>query len=295
METKKNEPPLETITGFWFPLTFGGVALAGRQSAVRFWSFAILMAAACAACLVWFLNTTWNPVIEQSISRMMDGAEMRGGAFKWPGTAPVVVLGYNSFLGIVVNLDTARVPGQVADLQVELTPGYWRTSSLLGYLSWPYPKSWTWNMNRTNLDPWWGAWKPTAWAVAGLLVVFCLLATWSALAVLYSLPIRLAAKIFRRPTNWRDARRMAFAALWPGAIWTMAALGIYGLQHINLVIFLVAFGLHFVVGWIYLLLAVFWLPKTTSASRKSPKNPFGDQASAKPSLKPRENPFAGRG
>ena len=76
----------------------------------------------------------------------------------------------------------------------------------------------------------------------------------------------------------------------PGALFFTIAIALYGLGQLRLIELVAAWGMHFVIGWIFLIGAVFKLPP------RSNKNPFDkskieeEEESEKPAPR-KKNPF----
>ena len=232
----------------------------------------LLVALLTAAETIWFLNTAWLPSIEKAISRLPSEGELRFGVLDWKGASPVI-LAEGPFLAIAVDMNLTGEGQAAADLQVEFGRTACRFTSFLGILQSPYPGSWLLPFNRTVLEPWWGAWKPAVLAGAAALVVIALLVSWSMLAAVYWLPVWLAGFISNREMTGRGSFRLAGAALMPGAVFMIAGIFAYGIGVIDLMRLAAAFGAHFVIGWLYLLLALLKLPRHPEATGRG--NPFG--------------------
>jgi hypothetical protein len=144
---------------------------------------------------------------------------------------------------------------------------------LAGCWRFSYPKGWTIPLNRLKLDAWWGAWRPVIAVGIGLSVVAGLWLSWTLMAWVYAVVVRLVAFFWHRQLSLSGAWRLAMAALMPGALWMSAAISLYGLRQMDLTGWLFAFGLHFVIGWIYLLGAPLRLPHRHSPGIL-PVNPF---------------------
>jgi hypothetical protein len=93
------------------------------------------------------------------------------------------------------------------------------------------------------------------------------------LATLYFLPARLAAFFADRDLNVTQSWRLSGAAQLPGSLLLTFAIILYALACLDLPLLGLAVALHFLVGWIYLGLAIFRLPR---AQRKelAKTNPF---------------------
>ena len=176
-------------------------------------------------------------------------------------------------MALVVDLDHEADLGHEADLCVEFGQRDVRLLSLLGYVDLTYPPVWVVAANRSDLKPWWGAWRPAILAATGGAVVVGLEALWCMLASVYCLPVWLVAFYANRDLSLRRAWRLAAAALMPGALLMTAAVLFYGLGWLDLVRFGLGVALHFLVGWIYLCVSPLFLPAEAGA-RAIRRNPF---------------------
>jgi hypothetical protein len=79
--------------------------------------------------------------------------------------------------------------------------------------------------------------------------------------MIYLGPLWLIAFFSDRKLTLIQGWRLAGACLLPGALGLLAALTAYASGLLDLVQLLLAFALHFVVGWIYLGLSLFALPR----------------------------------
>jgi uncharacterized membrane protein YgdD (TMEM256/DUF423 family) len=64
--------------------------------------------------------------------------------------------------------------------------------------------------------------------------------------------------------------RLAGAALMPGALLLSASLVAYGLSLCDLVQLCFAFGMHFVIGWVYLFVSPLFLNRALTADKNNP-------------------------
>lgn len=252
------------------PLTFGGVA-GVSHSWSRLLLIQISIAVLVAAAIVWLLFSAWVPVVNEAIVRLPTDGSIHNGTLYWHG-APLTNLASGKFLSIAVNLGGGDETGSEADLQWELGRNDLRMRSILGYIALPYPRGWIMALNRVELEPWWGAWKPALLVAIGASVVVVLFASWSLLATAYCLPAWIIGYFADRRLSWTRAWRVSAAALLPGALLLTCAIVAYSLQAINLIQLMAAWIVHFAIGWIYLLGAPFRVPAIQA--RKKNKNPF---------------------
>lgn len=255
----------------WQPLTPKGIAsfagaTFGRVLVVQF-VFALLASAS----VLWFLTRDWFPIITQAIKQMPEEGEIRSGRLTWNGDSPVS-LADNRFLAVAVDLEhegQARSPAHVA---VEFGEREVRTFSLLGYIDQRYPPNWWLGFNRTEANPWWGAWAPPILGIVAILVIASLLVCWAVLATIYAGPTWLVGFFTNRNLSLGGSWRLAGAALMPGCVLMMVTVFVYGLGFLDLVRLGVAFAAHFVVAWVYIGLSIRKVPLHPEVAAKA--NPF---------------------
>ena len=148
-----------------------------------------------------------------------------------------------------------------------------RLFSLLGFLPLAYPEDQVVAFNRTELEPWWGAWAPAILALVLLGMTGGLMLIWAVLATVYFLPAWLLGFFANRAVSFGGSWRLAGAALLPGALFMCGALVLYGFGALDLVRLAVAVGVHFIIGWGYVIASPFWLPRHPAA-KAGPANPF---------------------
>jgi hypothetical protein len=264
--------PVQTRAGAWQPLTPRGVAAFAGAPLSRLLLVEVILAVATAAAVAWFLHADWFPTIREATRQLPAQGEIRGGRLQWTGDSPQV-LAEGHFLAFTVDLDhggSVRLP---AHLLVEFGREDVRLFSLLGYAACPYPADWIVAFNRSELEPWWGAWEPViAWIAAGV-VVAVLMASWALLATLYASAVWLTGFFTNRKLNLRASWKIAGAALMPGALLMIAGIVCYGAGALDLVKLGAISGAHVVLGWIYVLASPLLAPRL-SAVAATPYNPF---------------------
>ncbi len=274
-----------TKTPVWQPLTFSGVASFARARWTRLLLLQSIVAVFIVSIVVVFLGRCWFPVMTQAVQGLSDFGAVRGARLAWPHTE-AVVLAENRFLGLVVDLEESGSTGQVADLQLKFTRERIKVVSLFGYTSFPYPGGVEIELNRQTLDPWWNAWRPAFVFGGAFATVLFLVASWSVLSVVYALPVRVLAWLAGRVASLGKSWRIASAALLPGAAWMGGAMLLYALEHLSLIGLGVAFGLHFVVGWVYVIGAPFCLPRQAQDALTNGHNPFTPASAVEKSAAP---------
>lgn len=258
------------------PLTFRGVAVVAQLFPWRFWMVETVVALCAALSVGWFIQSDWLPVVGSAIVSLPERSRIESGALVGFGQKAVRLAG-NDYLAVTVVPSFSNGLGQTSDVQIEFHPTECRIGSLLGYCALPYPQGWVFELNRAELEPWWGAWYPVLVAGAGLGTLLVVNLAWWLLALLYLKPVRWIARAAGIYPHNRILWHLAVASQIPGALFLSAALILYGWNLIPLAGFLFAFLLHFVIAWPYLLMSPLFLSKSTAISSpgKSPKNPFG--------------------
>jgi hypothetical protein len=243
----------------------------------RLWLVQLIVAIAAGGTLVWFIATAWEPSIREGIRRLPNQGGVRGGQLEWPDVGNTR-LAEGRFLTWMATPGVESNPGQVSDLQVEFGDAAVKVRSFFGFVALPYPRGWSIEVNRTALEPWWGAWRPAVYAAVFGGGVVGLFVAWWVLAFLYAFPARLMAALGGRSATWWQCWKLCGAALMPGALIFTLAIGLYGLQRLSLPTLLVFVPLHLGIGWIYVLVAPGRLPRIESASaEEAPANPFEAQ------------------
>ena len=279
----------------WQPLTFGGVARFAKGRLGRLMVVILVFDTLSALAVLGLFCWTWNPVIERSLAHLPEHAQIRSSLLEWPDPTPTV-LAQNGHLAVVIDLDQSRRPGQLADVQFELDRDHAQIHSLFGFLRIPYPpQGWMIPLDRSELEPWWGAWFPFVVTSLFLAVFFVLAFAWFVLGAIYALPWKLAAWLFHRQLTFGECWKAAIAAQMPGAAWMNVSILLYSTGRINLAYFLFAFSFHWVLAWIYLAVGFFFLPAPPPKNNLPPDefNPFADPQSS-PGLADPSNPFAPR-
>jgi hypothetical protein len=255
----------------WEPLTPRGVAAFAGGSLGRLLLVQCLAALLAAATVVWFLEHAWFPVVRHAIHQLPEQGDIRDGQLNWSGDSPVQLAG-NRCLGLAVDLNHSGRLAREAQLQIEFGRKNLRIFSMLGYEVMDYPPGRTVAFNRTELEPWWGAWEPAFLAAAAASTFVGLLVAWAVLATLYCAPVRLITFFENRDLDWRQSWRLAGAALMPGALFLVFGIVCHGLGWIDLIQLGGVSGLHVMVSWIYLIVSPLFLPRHPAAALKA--NPF---------------------
>jgi hypothetical protein len=260
----------------WQPLTPRGIAAFAQASWLRLLLVQFIVAVLTAATVVWFLRTAWFPTVREAISQLPVSGEIQAGTLNWRSSSPQL-LAEGHFLTFTVDTNHTGVLKSPAHFQIELGSQTVRVFSLFGFWDFPYSKNYLVAFNRTDLEPWWGAWQPPIlWmTVAG--VIIGLLLSWTLLAIIYALPVWLAAYFANRNLSMGSSGKLAGAALMPGALMLMIAIFFYGIGAVDVIQLLIAFSVHWILGWVFMIWAALSSPKII-LPESAGKNPFTNKA-----------------
>ncbi len=257
----------------WEPVTPRGVASFARASYERLLAVQAILALLTALIIVWVLANKFFPTVDAAISQLPESGQIIHGELDIPDTSPQL-LAEGPFLAFIID---GKHTGQIrspAQFQFEFGSDSLLVFSLFGEAEIDYPTDQSFYFNHTDLQPKWGAWKPIILALAGIAVFLGLLGSWMALATVYFFPVWLVAFFANRDLGILPSWRLAGAALMPGAMLMSFAIGLYGIGIFDLVKLCFAFGMHFLIGWIYLLVSPLFLNRTVPAAKG---NPFSGQ------------------
>ena len=255
----------------WEPVTPRGVAVFARASYERLLVVQCLVAALATAAILWLLTDGVFPTISTAINHLPDTGALRNASLDWQGDDPVM-LAEGNILALSVDLTHGGALRSPADFQLEFGKKSVRAFSLLGEMEIPYPPEYIVAANRPEARPAWRAWSPEILGLVAASVFFGLLLTWTVLATIYAAPVWLIAFFANRDLGLTASWKLAAAALLPGALLLTLAIVAYDFGLCDLVQLGGAFGLHFVIGWIYLFVSPLFLARALPADKK---NPFG--------------------
>lgn len=256
----------------WEPLTPRGVAAFARASFERLFVVQSIFALLATAALVWFLSDSIFPVIDEAIDALPESGSIHGARLDWHDDSPVM-LAEGRLLAIGVDLEHSGTMRSPVDFQLEFGRDSLVIYSLLGGMEFEYPPGYVIAANYDEARPAWSAWSPNILGLTAIGVFFGLMLTWAGLATIYALPVWLVCFFANRDLNLRSAWKLAGAALMPGAALISLSWILYGMGAFDLVQFSFAFGMHLVIGWVYLFLSPMFLNRSQPAEKK---NPFGD-------------------
>jgi hypothetical protein len=253
----------------WEPLTPRGVAAFARASFERLFVVQSVFALIAAGAVAWLLSDGIFPVIDDAIEELPDAGSIHGGRLDWRDVSPVV-LAEGKILSIGVDLNHEGQLRLPSDFQLEFGRDSLVIISLLGEAELDYPSDYFIAANHRDARPAWGAWSPNFLALAAIGTFFGLLITWAVLATIYFLPVWLICFFANRDLDLRASWKLAAAALMPGGAFMSLAVVLYELGWFDLVQFSFAFGMHLVIGWIYLFVSPMFLNRVLPSEKKNP-------------------------
>lgn len=256
---------------FTEPITPRGVAAFAHAKFSRLLLVQFAVALLAAFSVGWFLDDACFPTIRAAIQNLPDAGKISKGKLDWSGGSPQM-LAEGNFLAFDIDLDHSGQFHSPADLQIEFGKESVRIFSLPGYSEFFYPPDRYAPFNRTELEPLWGAWAAEILFLAAAATVTGLFLSWWILAAIYFLPAWILGFFANRDLNFRASWKLSGAALMPGALLMAAGIFLYGFGFLNMVSFGFVFAAHFLLGWIYLLASLFFLPRI--AEDKPKANPF---------------------
>jgi hypothetical protein len=258
----------------WQPLTPLGVARFAQAGLGRVLLVELIMAVIVSIAMVWLLRRAWAPAIAQAAHSMPNGAKIQNGRLSG---VPDPIVSQTKFLAIAAAPSEQSELGQSADFQVQLRPANFRVNSVFEPnwgLEFDYDH-WNYDLSPASLEPLWGAWRPVVLALCGIAIGLSFGSLWTFLAFLYAGPARLAAWFADRQLTLSGAWKISAMSQMSGGALTALALGLYGLQAVDLIGLGCFLAGQFVLDWIFLAAAIHALP---SALAPPPKNPFFNPA-----------------
>jgi len=266
------DKPAEKRQLAWQPLTPRGVAAFATASFGRLWLVQLVVAFICALSVVWFVYTAWVPVVSEAINELPSEAEIRRAKLRWNGPSPQC-LAESRFLSISIDLKHEGQARSPAHIQIELGEKTIKALSLVGFAETSYPTGWRIGLGQTEAEAWWGAWMPALLAMVAGATVAALMIIWAVLGFVYSGPGWLLVFFASRGARLSAIWRLAGAALLPGAVFLSVSIVLYGSGALDLLLLGLAAGLHLLIGWIYLVWAIFCLP-VRKEEQTADVNPF---------------------
>ncbi len=253
----------------WEPLTPRGVAAFARAPFERLFIVQAVFAFIATASVVWLLSDGIFPVIDDAIDQLPEAGSIHGGKLDWRDDSPVM-LAEGKILALSVDVEHGGALRSPADFQFEFGRDSVVIYSLFGEGEVAYPTGYLIAANRADARPAWGAWAPDLLGLAAIGTFLGLVIIWALLATVYFLPVWLLCFFANRDLNFRASWKLAAAALMPGAALLSLSLVLYECGAFDFVQLCFAFGMHLVIGWIYLFVSPLFLNRALPAEKKNP-------------------------
>jgi hypothetical protein len=259
------------MAAFSEPFTPRGVAAFAGAGFGRLEAAQFVIALLAAIAVAYFFHSACFPAVQAVIDNLPMNGQIQSGRLVWAGGPQTLADG--RFFAFDVDPDhSGQWRSATADFQVEFGSDTVRIMSLFGYTDFSYPAGGTVPLNQPQLDPLWKAWRAGILFLIAIATVIILPVIWWLLAAIYFLPVWLMGYLANRDLNLKGSLKLSCAALLPGALLMTAAIFLYALGVLNLIPFLFVFAAHFVLQWLYLLFAVFFLPRVPVVTAN--RNPF---------------------
>ena len=254
----------------WEPITPRGVAAFARASFERLFVVQSVVALIGAAAVVWLLSSGIYPTINAAIAELPESGEIHSGKLEWRDDSPLM-LAEGKILALSVDLEHGGALRSPADFQLEFGSDSVRIFSLFGETEVAYPPGYVIAANQTDARPAWGAWAPDILGIAAIGTFFGLMLVWALLATIYFMVVWLICLFSNRDLSLGASWRLAGAALMPGALLFSMALVLYVIDGgFDIVRLCFAFGMHLVIGWIYIFVSPMFLNRAQPTDKKNP-------------------------
>lgn len=256
----------------WQPFTFGGIAAFARAGVGRLLLAELAIALIFTASCVGFFQDSYVPVVCQAVEEMPESARLEYGHIRGVNTT---IIAENKHLAIAVSPEPFVPIGQSADVQFQFRPTNFRVGTVYRPdwgLEFNYDPAITLDLSRSNLEPWWGAWRPVWLAAAGVLIFMSLFVIWAAMALIYTLPAKLLAWFLDRELTTNGAWQLGSAALLPGTLLLTLGVMLYAAQTVDLIWLGYFYLTHMLMGWVYAIGGVVACPR--QAKTEPARNPF---------------------
>ena len=261
------------------PFTIGGVASFAVASVWRLFGVQFIFAGFVSGVLIWFVNSAWIPVIDESIEQMPQSGDISKGSLNWPIGASLHVEGPEGGEPFIrLDVEPSGITNVIESVDLVLAFDSKRLfvgSSLgLGLIVLPYPWNFEIPFNKSDLKPWWGARSHLILLSLGLLVTIFLMLSWSFLGLFYMLPVKIFSV---NRLSFKDSWKLASAAHLPGALLMSVGIFMYGIKQIELVGFAFLWLIHLILPWFYLFFSPFFAPKSVKKVRKFKSDSKSDE------------------
>ena len=267
------------------PFTVGGVARFGYSRRSFLLLIEILVALFCTGCIVWFFCGNYMPVIRSATEALPESTStITDGRLCWQKGQPDGVLAQSPALAIIVQAypDSPRL-GTESDVTLSLCQNEARIFSYGRYAPIPYSKK-ELRLSGSYAIAWWQAWTGPFLFWVAFIPCCALLLTWQVLSFIYMPFIKGWTWIIRRQISWGEAYSVAGASLMLGAFLLGLAILGYSQGCYPLLVLGIAFVLHFVPAWFFIIVCPFFFPRLPKKVRLAKVSPFAERVPQEESL-----------
>jgi hypothetical protein len=254
----------------WQPFTPRGLAAFAKTT---FGPVLLLLATTAlitAGTVVWFLNTAWFPTIRAAMHELPDQGEIVNQKLNTPRVT-AEPLAEHRWLGFVVLVGKPASGDLNSHIVVKFRKTTCEICSLFGCLRFDYPRGYSIEFNRVELEPRWGAWEPFILGAAAVGTFLLSVGFWIVMGFLYAFVPWVLAWSKKRDLSFMGSWWMCAAASVPGSSIFTAAIWAYGLGILDVLQFFLLAVAQVAICWVYIGFAFRLLP-----GRPPPrgKNPF---------------------
>lgn len=295
-----------TARDFSFPLTPFGAADFRHATGIRLFVIALLFAIGCSAVMVWAMERSYVPVLEQCFANANDNSTIASGRFNSGFTVPAQKLGSNNFLEVWAVQSARTQTPQTAHIRCLLAPDVIRFQSELGYyMELPYPSGWFIKTDSQHLLSFWATSQTLFPFILGISTILIILFSWAVLSIFYMIFVAVfSAMIHRFPGLSQSYKIGMCGAIFGGVVWSIAVV-LYTLEYMPFVMITAFSAGQVFTAFVFLLLTVFCLPGEareanseatgdddpfTTASPDNSGNPFSSTTENNKGRK-KSNPF----
>jgi hypothetical protein len=245
---------------FPHPITPEGIAAYAGEKRVFFTATIAVFAILCSFCISVMVNRCLIQPLNLAIGRLPAQGAISNGVLVWFTNEHTVLIETRS-VSIHVNPSNEEPIADSADLQVVFCKDKLLLRSLFGWLTIPYPKSLNLPLNYNELWTVWGAYRTAIIPVVFFITSFFIPLVWITLGIIYKIPVALMSKVLKRKVDSKGIFRIStMSQMLPAAI-MCAGILLYSFYKIDITTLLIIFAIHIPLGWIYLFITPFYLPK----------------------------------
>lgn len=254
-----------TPRDFSFPLTPFGAADFRHATGIRLFVIAFIFAAAGSAVMVWAIQRTYVPVIQQCFANANDNSTIASGKFNSGFAVPAQKLGSNNFLEVWAVQSRLTQTPHTAHVRCLLAPDVIRFQSELGYyMEVPYPSGWFIRTDSQHLLSFWATSKTLFPFILGISTTLIILFAWAVLSIIYMFFVAIFSAVMHRYPGLSQSYKMGMCgAIFGGVVWSIAVV-LYTLEYMPFLMITAFSAGQVLTAFAFLFLTVFCLPTDAS-------------------------------